>query len=125
MKRLGILLVATGLSGAVFAPLLTAEPTRDATQGAVSQADDSADVLNLAAKIDQAIARRWQAEKIVPASGVDDSAFMRRVSLDIAGKIPAVADLHEFLEDTSPDKRHKLVERLLESPAYVTHFAKV
>jgi hypothetical protein len=50
---------------------------------------------------------------------------MRRVYLDIAGKIPAVADLHEFLGDTAPDKRRKLVDRLLESPAYIMNFSNV
>jgi len=125
MKRLGTLLVAIGLAGAGFSSLTSAEPTKPAAETAAPQVDDSADVLRLAAKIDEAVSRRWKADKAVAAPGVDDAAFMRRVSLDIAGRIPPVADLHEFLDDTAPDKRHKLVERLLESPAYVTHFAKV
>src|SRR5262249_21754814 len=65
-----------------------------------SQADD---VQRLADLIDEIISKRWKAEKVVPAPAVDDAAFIRRVSLDIAGKIPAVSDLHEFLDDPSPD----------------------
>lgn len=95
----------------------------------VARAEDSpapADpAARLAAKIDAHLARRWDAEKAIPAAPVDDAAFMRRVYLDVAGKIPTVAELHEFLDDTSPDKRRKLVDRLLESPAYITHFASV
>jgi Protein of unknown function (DUF1553)/Protein of unknown function (DUF1549) len=79
----------------------------------------------LAATIDEHIARRWQAENVVPAPASDDASFLRRVSLDIAGKIPTVAQLHEFLDDTSADKRRALVERLLDSPGYVMHTANV
>ncbi|MBS0267148.1 MAG: DUF1553 domain-containing protein [Planctomycetes bacterium] len=84
-----------------------------------------ADVERLAEKIDELISRRWRAEQVTPARPVDDASFIRRVSLDIAGKIPAVADLHLFLEDTQAGKRQRLVDSLLESPAYITHFSNV
>jgi hypothetical protein len=88
--------------------------------------DDQDDaVARLAAGIDAHIARRWAAEQVRPTDPSDDAEFMRRVTLDLAGKIPAVADLHEFLDDTDPDKRRKLVDRLLESPAYVMNFSNV
>jgi hypothetical protein len=82
-------------------------------------------VTKLAAEIDAHLARRWAAEDVHPADPGDDAEFMRRVTLDLAGKIPAVADLHEFLDDTDPGKRRKLVDRLLESPAYVMNFSNV
>lgn len=101
--------------------------------GAVRSADevrprdvpDDVAVAKLAAEIDAHLARRWAAESVRPADRCDDAEFMRRVTLDLAGKIPAVADLHEFLDDTDPDKRRKLVDRLLESPAYVMNFSNV
>ncbi|HTI49613.1 MAG TPA: DUF1549 and DUF1553 domain-containing protein, partial [Planctomycetaceae bacterium] len=95
--------------------------------GAVRSEDSSADdaVARLAAEIDAHIARRWAAEQVRPTDLSDDAEFMRRVTLDIAGKIPAVADLHEFLDDTAPDKRRKLVDRLLDSPAYIMNFSNV
>jgi hypothetical protein len=126
MKRLGLLMVATAWLAVIAASLSADSDEKPAVAvPAVGLADDTRDALRLAEKIDDFIARRWKAEKVAPAAAVDDAAFMRRVSLDIAGKIPAVADLHEFLDDTSPDKRQRLVERLLDSPAYIMHFSNV
>ncbi len=53
-----------------------------------------------------------------PAAITDDASFLRRVSLDLAGTIPAANDVREFLADSAPDKRIKLVDRLLGSPQY-------
>ena len=135
MQRLGLLIVAAaGLGTAVGSPL-AADPSQPANSAAIqppattppaaTALDDLRDALRLAERIDDLVARRWKAEKATPAASVDDAAFMRRVSLDIAGRIPAVADLHEFLDDPSPEKRRQLVERLLDSPAYVMHFSNV
>jgi hypothetical protein len=127
MKRLGVLLVTAALFGVVMLPPDSAVSDQPpaAAQPAAASPDDAQDALRLAEKIDDLIARTWKSEKAIPAGTVDDAAFMRRVSLDISGKIPAVADLHEFLEDSSPDKRQRLVERLLDSPAYIMHFSNV
>lgn len=124
MKALGAGLVVAALLGWGFLLRTEAEPVRLPVSPAAA-AETQADFLALAAKIDDLVARRWQVEHAVPAPQADDAAFIRRVSLDIAGKIPCVADLHEFLDDTAPDKRQKLVERLLESPAYVLNFSNV
>src|SRR5208282_2033028 len=51
----------------------------------------------------------------------DDAELLRRVYLDLVGKIPTAAEAREFLEDSSPDKHVRLVEMLLDSPAYLTH----
>jgi hypothetical protein len=83
------------------------------------------DAKALAAAIDRHIAARWEAEGVKPSDPADDAEFMRRVYLDLAGKVPAVSEVREFLEDRSPDKRQRLVEDLLDSPAYVNHFTNV
>jgi len=60
----------------------------------------------------------------IPASEVcDDATFMRRVSLDIAGVLPVEDEVRTFLADVAADKRHQLIDRLLESSAYADHFA--
>lgn len=110
------------IAGIVAAGLLTACSSLRADDSPAPQTDD---VARLAAEIDALIARRWEAEKVTPAPATEDAAFMRRVCLDIAGKIPPVGDLHEFLDDPSPDKRRKLVDRLLESPGYIMNFSNV
>ena len=99
--------------------------TKPASTAVASTAPGADEALQLAARIDELISQKWQAEKAVPAPPANDDAYIRRASLDIAGKIPSVAELHAFLDDTSPDKRLKLVDRLLDSPAYITHFSNV
>ena len=60
----------------------------------------------------------------IPASEIcDDATFLRRVSLDIAGTLPASEEVQSFLADTSANKRSLLVDRLLDSPAYADQFA--
>ena len=76
----------------------------------------------MAAKIDQIIAARWTAAKVEPAPPTDDAEFLRRVYLAVGGRIPSVAEARAFLADKAPDKRQRLVERLLDSPGYVNHF---
>jgi hypothetical protein len=54
-----------------------------------------------------------------PAAAITgDASFLRRVHLDLAGSIPSATEVREFLADSSPDKRVKLVDRLLGSPQY-------
>jgi hypothetical protein len=90
---------------------------------APSAADSARDAKALAAKIDQVIAERWAREKVTPAPAADDAEFLRRVSLDVVGRIPSVVEVRTFLADKSPDKRVRLIERLLKEPTYVNHFA--
>ncbi len=83
------------------------------------------DARALAAKIDQYVAARWAEAKVQPAPPADDAEFLRRVTLDLAGRIPSVAEARAFLDDRSPDKRQRLVERLLASSRYVVHWTNV
>ncbi|HEY3967588.1 MAG TPA: DUF1549 and DUF1553 domain-containing protein [Planctomycetaceae bacterium] len=127
MKPLGMLVLAGGLLFVVSSWPCAAEPQKAVSPLAEAPAaEDAGDgVQRLADKIDELISECWKAEQVVPAPIADDAAFMRRVTLDIAGKIPAVSDLHEFLGEAAPAKRRQLVEQLLESPAYITHFSNV
>ena len=60
----------------------------------------------------------------VPAAAVcDDATFVRRVTIDIAGRLPTNEELQPFLSSTAPEKRRELVNRLLETPDYANHFA--
>ncbi len=48
-----------------------------------------------------------------------------RLALDIAGKTPAVSDVHRFLADQATDKRRRAIERYLDGPGYVRHFSNI
>ncbi|XZE52461.1 DUF1549 domain-containing protein [Planctomycetaceae bacterium SH139] len=60
----------------------------------------------------------------IPASGeCDDATYLRRVTLDIAGRLPTLAETEQFEQDQGADKREQLVERLLASQDYAEYFA--
>jgi hypothetical protein len=50
---------------------------------------------------------------------------LRRVYLDVAGRIPSVAEARGFLGDKRPDKRARLVEQLLAGPSHVNHMTNI
>jgi Protein of unknown function (DUF1549)/Protein of unknown function (DUF1553) len=74
--------------------------------------------------IDQKIDAKLQRLKIQPSPVVDDATFLRRVSLDLTGQIAAPKTVQAFLADSTPSrqKRAKLIDRLIASPAYVDHW---
>lgn len=119
MRVFCVLLVAAATSA--WAWSISAPSTRAEDKPAIAPDDATA----LAQRIDLYIEQRWAAEKIEPALPADDAMFMRRVSLDLVGKIPTVADLHEFLGDAAPDKRRKLVDKLLDSPGYIANWSNI
>lgn len=60
----------------------------------------------------------------VPPSPIcDDSSFLRRVSLDIGGRLPTLEETKAFLTSKEPDKRDRVIEALLNSPDYADYFA--
>ncbi len=60
---------------------------------------------------------------ISPSNRCDDSAFLRRLMIDVAGRLPTVDEAAAFLADSSPDKRERLIDRVLDSGDYATTFA--
>lgn len=79
----------------------------------------------LPAKIDRLIAARTPNYDTLAAGIAADAEFLRRITLDLAGTIPPVADVRAFLTDADPQKREKLIDRLLASPAYSRHMQHV
>jgi len=52
-----------------------------------------------------------------------DHEFLRRVSLDLTGRIPSSSEIRDFIADTDPGKRDKLIDKLLDSEAFVDKWA--
>src|SRR4051812_48529704 len=77
---------------------------------------NAGDAAALAGKIDRLVAKRWADAKVEPAPAADDAEFVRRAYLDLAGRIPSVEEVRSFLDDKSPDKRTRLVDRILGGP---------
>ncbi len=85
----------------------------------------SGDTQALAAQIDLHIAQHWADSGAKPAALAGDAEFVRRVYLDLAGRIPSVSEARAFLGDKRSDKRGRLVEELLGGSRYVAHFTNV
>lgn len=105
-----------------LASLLTGQ-SRLAAQQAEAPARDDAD--ELTALIDRRVAEGWRRNQVEPAPMADDPEFLRRTYLNLIGRIPSVYEVLEFLDDHSPEKRRELIERLLDSPGYLSHFTDV
>src|SRR4051812_18036374 len=73
--------------------------------------------------IDAYILERLQRERITPSPPADRERLIRRLSLDLIGLPPSLADADSFLSDHSPDAVERLIDRLLASPRYGERWA--
>lgn len=75
--------------------------------------------------IDDFLNAAWRHRGVSPAPLADDRTFLRRVSLDLIGRIPSTAEADAFLYDASPGKRGALVDRLLASDEAARTFREI
>jgi hypothetical protein len=74
-------------------------------------------------KIDELVLMRLK-ELNIPASGLcTDGEFVRRVYLDAIGRLPAPDEIRRFLDDERPEKRSRLIDRLLDSSEFADFWA--
>ena len=72
--------------------------------------------------IDGPVFDKLAALRIEPSALCDDASFLRRASLDAIGTLPTPEEVRNFLADTRPNKRQRLVEDLLDRPEFVDHW---
>lgn len=68
--------------------------------------------------IDHFVLARLEEEGLQPMPEADRETLIRRVTLDLTGLTPTLAEVDEFVKDTNPKAYEKLVDRLLKSPHY-------
>lgn len=73
--------------------------------------------------IDELVWAKLKSLKITPSPTIGDAKYMRRVYIDLIGRVPTPDEVRMFLSSTEPDKRKKLVDELLERPDYSNHWA--
>src|SRR5262245_2566007 len=78
---------------------------------------------NIHDAVDHYIDVALKRDGITPALRADDANLIRRLTLDLVGRIPTVAESKAFVESTDADKTAKLVDRLMASPGFVRHQA--
>lgn len=81
--------------------------------------------LELATAIDARMEQHWQSASVTPAAPADDVAFLRRVTLDLAGRIPTQREAIAFAQDTATDKRVRVIRRLMDGPEYPLHMGRI
>lgn len=74
-------------------------------------------------RIDELVLGRLQQLGITPARVCSDGVFVRRVYLDVIGMLPTAEETAQFLKDTDPDKRRRLIDRLLDRQEYADYWA--
>lgn len=73
--------------------------------------------------VDHYLDARLKEANVQAAAPADDANLVRRLTLDLVGRIPTVAETKAYVSAAEPDKRVKLVERLMASPSFVRHQA--
>ena len=75
------------------------------------------------AAFDTVLVDRWRDAELAPVRPASDAAFLRRARLKLTGKLPTPGEVRAFLRDRSPDKRAKLIDRLIASPEFADMMA--
>lgn len=104
MKLFHSLLLLAALGVSAFAGV-----TRQQTQQAASH-------------IDALLAADWKSAGANANPPVNDATFLRRIYLDLAGRIPTAAEATAFLDSKQPGKRAALIDELLSRESYVSNF---
>src|SRR5262245_25330476 len=73
--------------------------------------------------IDKLVDAKLAKLNVAPSGICDDAEFLRRVFLDLTGKLPTPDEARKFLADTAKDKRAKLAEVLLDRPEFADLWA--
>ena len=72
--------------------------------------------------VDTHVFAKLQQLQILPSDTCADDEFVRRVYIDLIGRLPTVEETQAFLADAAADKRAKLIDKLLDSPDYANYW---
>ena len=84
------------------------------------QIDSQPEPLNF---IDRLVFDQHRRLGITTSADCDDATFIRRATIDIAGRLPTLDEVSEFVDDSDSKKHSQLIDRLLESDDYADYFA--
>ncbi|WP_437184888.1 DUF1549 domain-containing protein [Planctomicrobium sp. SH668] len=76
-------------------------------------------------RINERILAAWEEEGVTPSAAANDAEWVRRVYLDLAGRIPTASESESFLQSRDSDKRVNLVDSLLASSEFSRNMATV
>jgi hypothetical protein len=73
--------------------------------------------------VDEFVLKKLELLRIPPSEQCTDAEFVRRAYLDACGILPKPDEVEAFLKDADPKKRAKLIDRLLDHPAFVDYWS--
>lgn len=79
----------------------------------------------MAQAIDAFIDAKLTSSSVSPAPLSSDEEFLRRLTLDLHGRLPTVPEVTNFLSDQAPDKRSRHIDALLNDPKFSSRLARV
>lgn len=80
------------------------------------------DMLRSAAEVDRMVTANYAKTKTSPNQKTSDEQFVRRIYLDVTGTIPTLGQTRKFLNSPDPEKRTLLIDELLNSDSYASHW---
>jgi hypothetical protein len=78
----------------------------------------------IAEVVDHYIDARLAEESVTPSPEADDATLVRRLTLDLVGRIPTEGEVRAYVESSDPDRRAKLVDRLMATPGFARQQAE-
>jgi hypothetical protein len=118
-----LMLLCTAVAWVSPLPIQGAEPSAPKKKPLIYEPVNEQQAL--ADRIDKLIAAEWAKRGITPAEPASDAEFLRRVCLDIGGRIPWNSQVRAFLDNPSPDKRDRKIDDLLANARYSSNFTSV
>ena len=103
------LVLAAAMASNVVVPVQGDEPSYNSQQ---------------VSRINKEVRAVWSDWEISPSGSATDGEWCRRVHLDIIGRIPSVSELTAFTKDKDPEKKAKLVSKLLHDEEFIEEYAR-
>jgi hypothetical protein len=91
--------------------------------GAPAVGLDEWEATHATSRVDRLLTAHWRRLGLVPSPLATDEEFIRRATLDVCGTLPTSEEVEAYVQDARPDKRTRLIDRLLERPEYASYFA--
>ncbi len=111
-----------GSSPKINLPASVRDKTPFSMEVAAVIASRRGDVASSADQLDRLVENQLKHNKATPNPIASDEVFLRRVYLDVAGRIPTLEEATAFLDSVDSEKRAALIDELLNSPDYVSNF---
>ena len=73
--------------------------------------------------IDELVLEQLKRLRLAPTPACDDATFLRRAYLDTIGRLPRPEEVRDYLADTAPKKRERLVDLLLARPEFIDYWS--